>query len=551
MKLENVRWGILGCGDVCERKSGPPMYKTAHSSLVAVMRRDRERLLDFARRHGVARTYTDADALIADPEVDIVYIATPPASHRELTLRVLAAGKPVYVEKPMAMTYAECREMIAAADRARQPLFVAYYRRALPYFVKARELLDAGAIGTPLTVEVRYLRPAAPEDRDAAERRVAEIGRQLEERQSRSAFLFGKHAPLPARRDRPCAGLRRQPRRALRGGRHRHGVVPLPFGRRRNRHLVLRRARSRARRLDPHHRQPGDAPPGDLLVRAAGADYPRRHQTLHLRAARAHPGPADRHDRRRAARRGTMPLDGRLGGPHVARHGPDPARRSVNEPGLGIDRRNNYLCPPMEKTAMTTYTKEERFDAATVEALKEHYAAILRLLGEDPAREGLLKTPERVAKAMSFLTKGYDENPLEIIRSATFREEYKQMVLVKDIELYSLCEHHMLPFYGKAHVAYIPNGYITGLSKIARVVECFARRLQVQERLTVQIRDCIQEALAPMGVAVVIEASHMCMQMRGIEKQQSATTTSAFTGIFLSDHRTREEFMTLISHRYR
>ena len=176
---------------------------------------------------------------------------------------------------------------------------------------------------------------------------------------------------------------------------------------------------------------------------------------------------------------------------------------------------------------------------------------ILRLLGEDPAREGLLKTPERVAKAMAFLTKGYDENPLDIIRSAMFREEYRQMVLVKDIELYSLCEHHMLPFYGKAHVAYIPNGYITGLSKVARVVECFARRLQVQERLTVQIRDCIQEALNPMGVAVVIEASHMCMQMRGIEKQQSATTTSAFTGVFLSSQRTREEFMTLISHRYR
>ena len=148
------------------------------------------------------------------------------------------------------------------------------------------------------------------------------------------------------------------------------------------------------------------------------------------------------------------------------------------------------------------YEKEERFDAATVEALKHHYSEILRLLGEDPAREGLLKTPERVAKAMSFLTKGYDENPLEIIRSAMFREEYKQMVLVKDIELYSLCEHHMLPFYGKAHVAYIPDGRITGLSKIARVVECFARRLQVQERLTVQIRDCIQEALQPMGVAV-------------------------------------------------
>ena len=184
-----------------------------------------------------------------------------------------------------------------------------------------------------------------------------------------------------------------------------------------------------------------------------------------------------------------------------------------------------------------TYNKEERFDARTIEALKLHYAEILRLLGEDPSREGLLKTPERVAKAMAFLTKGYEEN--------------KQMVLVKDIELYSLCEHHMLPFYGKAHVAYIPNGHITGLSKIARVVECYARRLQVQERLTVQIRDCIQEALNPMGVAVVIEASHMCMQMRGIEKQQSATTTSAFTGIFLSDHRTREEFMTLISHKYR
>ena len=190
------------------------------------------------------------------------------------------------------------------------------------------------------------------------------------------------------------------------------------------------------------------------------------------------------------------------------------------------------------------YVKEERFDVERIEALKHHYTEILRLLGEDPAREGLVKTPERVAKAMSFLTQGYEADPLEIIRSATFREEYKQMVLVKDIELYSLCEHHMLPFYGRAHVAYIPNGYITGLSKIAR-------RLQVQERLTVQIRDCIQEALHPMGVAVVIEASHMCMQMRGVEKQGSATTTSAFTGIFLSDHRTREEFMTLISHRYR
>ena len=197
------------------------------------------------------------------------------------------------------------------------------------------------------------------------------------------------------------------------------------------------------------------------------------------------------------------------------------------------------------------YLKQERYDAERLEQLKHHYAEILRLLGEDPAREGIVKTPERVAKAMSFLTQGYEADPLEIIRSATFREEYKQMVLVKDIELYSLCEHHMLPFYGRAHVAYIPNGYITGLSKIARVVECFARRLQVQERLTVQIRDCIQEALHPMGVAVVIEASHMCKQLRVVEKQCSSSTTSSFTGIFLSDHRTREEFMTLISHRYR
>ena len=199
----------------------------------------------------------------------------------------------------------------------------------------------------------------------------------------------------------------------------------------------------------------------------------------------------------------------------------------------------------------SNFKKEEQYNPETIERLKEHYTDVLRLLGEDPEREGLVKTPERMAKAMCFLTKGYEENPLEIIRSAMFREEYKQMVLVKDIELYSMCEHHLLPFYGKAHVAYIPNGHITGLSKIARVVECFARRLQVQERLTVQIRDCIQEALNPMGVAVVIVASHMCMQMRGVEKQQSATTTSAFTGIFLSDHRTREEFMNLISHKYR
>ena len=197
------------------------------------------------------------------------------------------------------------------------------------------------------------------------------------------------------------------------------------------------------------------------------------------------------------------------------------------------------------------YRREDIYNSEKIEELMGHYREILRLLGEDPDREGLIKTPERVAKAMSFITKGYAQDPIAILRSAMFKEEYQQMVLVKDIELFSVCEHHMLPFIGKAHVAYIPNGYITGLSKIARVVECYARRLQVQERLTVQIRDSIQEALNPMGVAVVIEASHMCMQMRGVEKQSSATTTSAFTGIFLSDHRTREEFMTLISNKYR
>ena len=195
---------------------------------------------------------------------------------------------------------------------------------------------------------------------------------------------------------------------------------------------------------------------------------------------------------------------------------------------------------------ITNYRREDIYNPEKIEELMGHYREILRLLGEDPDREGLLKTPERVAKAMSFITKGYSQNPIDILRSAIFKEEYQQMVLVKDIELFSVCEHHMLPFIGKAHVAYIPNGYITGLSKIARVVECFARRLQVQERLTVQIRDSIQQALNPLGVAVVIEAIHTCMQMRGVEKQRSVTTTSAFTGCFLSDPRTRDEFMQLI-----
>lgn len=192
------------------------------------------------------------------------------------------------------------------------------------------------------------------------------------------------------------------------------------------------------------------------------------------------------------------------------------------------------------------YTKIEQYDEETTQKLAVNYKNILDLIGEDSSREGLEKTPVRVARSIQFLTQGYDTDPAAILNSAKFKEEYQQMVLVKDIELYSLCEHHMLPFYGKAHVAYIPNGYITGLSKVARVVEAFARRLQVQERLTVQIRDCIQETLNPLGVAVVIEASHMCMQIRGVQKQNSVTTTSAFTGAFLKDIRTREEFMHLI-----
>ena len=192
------------------------------------------------------------------------------------------------------------------------------------------------------------------------------------------------------------------------------------------------------------------------------------------------------------------------------------------------------------------YTKIEQYDEETTQKLASYYKEILGLIGEDSSREGLRLTPVRIARSIQFLTQGYETDPAAILNSAKFKEEYKQIVLVKDIELYSLCEHHMLPFYGKAHVAYIPNGYITGLSKIARVVEAYARRLQVQERLTVQIRDCIQSTLNPLGVAVVIEASHMCMQIRGVQKQNSVTTTSAFTGAFLKDIRTREEFIHLI-----
>ncbi|HOO42454.1 MAG TPA: GTP cyclohydrolase I FolE [Bacteroidales bacterium] len=193
-----------------------------------------------------------------------------------------------------------------------------------------------------------------------------------------------------------------------------------------------------------------------------------------------------------------------------------------------------------------SYNNNDLYTPETTQKLAEHYKEILKLIGEDPEREGLEKTPLRVAKAMQFLTKGYLEDPAAILNSARFREEYQQMVLVKDIEMYSMCEHHMLPFYGKAHVAYIPNGFITGVSKLTRVVDTFARRFQVQERLTVQIRDCIQQTLNPMGVAVVIEAEHMCMQIRGVQKQHSRMVTSAFTGTFLKDVRTREEFMHLL-----
>ncbi|MFW5774222.1 MAG: GTP cyclohydrolase I FolE [Tangfeifania sp.] len=195
------------------------------------------------------------------------------------------------------------------------------------------------------------------------------------------------------------------------------------------------------------------------------------------------------------------------------------------------------------------YGRYEEFDEEVTEKLSQNYKNILEIIGEDIAREGLDKTPVRVAKSMQFLLQGYKTDPVEILKSAMFKEDYRQMVIVKDIEIYSMCEHHLLPFFGKAHVAYIPNGTITGLSKIARVVDVFARRLQVQERMTTQIKDCIQSTLKPLGVAVVIEAQHLCMQMRGIEKQHSITTTSDFTGAFQKDA-TRGEFIKLISTRF-
>jgi GTP cyclohydrolase I len=190
--------------------------------------------------------------------------------------------------------------------------------------------------------------------------------------------------------------------------------------------------------------------------------------------------------------------------------------------------------------------EEENYNDGTTNKLTEHYKDILKQIGEDPQREGLLKTPERVAKAMQFLTHGYGLNPDDLIKQAIFHEAYSEMVIVKDIEVYSMCEHHMLPFFGKAHVAYVPDGKIVGLSKVPRVVDAYARRLQVQERLTIEIRDCIQRTLNPKGVAVVIECAHMCMQMRGVQKQNSVTTSSAFTGLFLKNDATRKEFINLV-----
>ena len=197
---------------------------------------------------------------------------------------------------------------------------------------------------------------------------------------------------------------------------------------------------------------------------------------------------------------------------------------------------------------MKNYEKKELYNTEATTAIAENYRKIITGIGEDVTREGLEKTPERAAKAMQFLTHGYDLDPLEILKSALFTEDHSQMIVVKNIEVYSMCEHHMLPFFGKAHVAYIPNGKIVGLSKIPRIVDAYARRMQVQERLTDQIKDCIEEALQPLGVAVVIEAQHMCMQMRGIEKQNSFTTTSSFTGA-LEKNKTRKEFISLISSK--
>nr|WP_294948012.1 GTP cyclohydrolase I FolE [uncultured Mucilaginibacter sp.] len=210
-----------------------------------------------------------------------------------------------------------------------------------------------------------------------------------------------------------------------------------------------------------------------------------------------------------------------------------------------MDNQNNI---PDRDAGINGYQKVDRYNPELIKHLSDNYLDVLKHIGENPERDGLLKTPERMAKAMLYLTHGYDLDAKAILNSAMFKEDYSQMVIVKDIEVYSMCEHHMLPFFGKAHIAYIPNGYVVGLSKIPRIVDVFARRLQVQERLTNEIRDCIQETLGPIGVGVVIECRHLCMSMRGVQKQNSVTTTSAFTGEFLKE-KTRTEFLNLISSK--
>ena len=295
--MKTVNWGIVGCGNVCERKSGPAMYKTPHSALAAVMRRDAEKAADFARRHNVPKSYTDAAALIADPEVDIVYVATPPGTHRELAVQALEAGKPVYVEKPMAMNHAECLEMIAAAEKAGQKLFVAYYRRALPYFLKVKELLDGGSVGQPLTAEVRLLRPERPEDRDPARlpwRLRREVGGEgyfhdlAPHTLDILDFLLGEIADA-----RGCKSN-------LGGFYDMADTVTAAFC---------------------HHGPQGHHTLQHLHVQPHRTDDGRGHGAFPDRPSGAHSGPADRNDRPGAARRGRVPLHGSLRGANFAGDG--------------------------------------------------------------------------------------------------------------------------------------------------------------------------------------------------------------------------------------
>ena len=317
--MKTVNWGIVGCGNVCERKSGPAMYKTPHSALAAVMRRDAEKVADFARRHNVPKSYTDAAALIADPEVDIVYVATPPGTHRELAVQALEAGKPVYVEKPMAMNHAECLEMIAAAEKAGQKLFVAYYRRALLYFLKVKELLDGGSVGQPLTAEVRLLRPGRPRSGPASV--AAAPGGRRRRLFPRPRTAHARHPRFPARGDHRRPGLQKQPRGILRRGGHRRGVVPLPFGRARYGDVVLRRSALRCGGFGGRHGPQRLGAVQHVRFHAGRTGDGAGCRTLRNRPSGAYSGPADRNDRPGAARRGRVPLHGSLRGANFAGDG--------------------------------------------------------------------------------------------------------------------------------------------------------------------------------------------------------------------------------------